>query len=81
VQATRDFVGSAFFVELSSGVEFRHDDFNCRHARGVHTNWDPSAIVFYRDTVIDMNPDVNRFGMTCQSFIDGVIDNFINAMM
>src|SRR5215831_14516525 len=80
VQTTGNLVRS--FIELATRVELRkHDfgsgDFFCL----MNIDRNAAAIVDHRDTIIDVNRDINPVAITGQSFVNGVIHNLINEVM
>ena len=47
----------------------------------MDTDGNSSAVVRYTDNVIRKKFHVNICAITCQCFVDGVIDNFVNKVM
>src|SRR6185437_2451899 len=67
---------------FSSCAEGRKDDLNRRHAfGGMDANRNPAPIVDDGYAVIVVDLDEDAVAITGQSFIDRVIDDFINQMM
>jgi hypothetical protein len=80
VQTTGYCVAAA--TEFSSGVKNSKDNFN----RGfflnrVHIHWDSAAVVSDFDPALGGNKDVNVIAVTSQSFIDRVVNDFINQVV
>jgi hypothetical protein len=47
----------------------------------VHIHWDSAAVVSDFDPALGGNKDVNVIAVTSQSFIDRVVDDFINQVV
>ncbi len=83
VQAAGDFVGGG--VEFSAGVQLGEDDLDGGHhlavANGHHVDGNAAAIVDDGDGVIDVDDDVDFFGVAGERFVDGVVDYFVDKMV
>src|SRR4029453_3013888 len=80
MKATRNFVRS--FIELAASVELRKHDFgggDFLRFMNVHRN--TTAIVDHRNAIIDVNRYINLVAVTYQSFVNGVVHNFIDEVM
>ena len=62
-------------VELTAGVELRHDHLDGGCSRGVHRNGDATSVVDNFDATIFHNGDIDMRGIPGHGFIDGVIDD------
>ena len=80
VQATGNLIGVA--VEFAARMQDGHDHF-CRRffLGGVHLDRDSAAVVLDRHRAVEMDDDRNLVAMAGQSFVDGVVDNFIDQMV
>ena len=84
VQAAGDLV--AVVVELAAGMKFGQGDFRCA-ALGLvlvvplDGRGNAAAVVHDGNRVVRVDGDLNLRGVACKSFVDGVVDNFINQMM
>ena len=80
VQTTGHCVSTA--TELTSGVQDRQNHLQGGDLlSGVHGNRDTTTSVFYPHSPISQNGDVNRVVKPGQSFINRVIDDFINQVV
>ena len=80
VQTAGNFVG--IVVELTAGVEDRHNDFYRGDAQVfVHVNGNTAAVVLHGDAVILVDRDLHLGGIARQCFVDTVIHRFINKVM
>ena len=80
VQSARNLVSVR--IELSAGVQLGHDDFGGGlpfFLHHVHRN--AAAVINHRDRVVEVNHHFNRVAITCQRFIDRIINNFVNQVM
>src|SRR5262249_1614369 len=69
-------------VELSTGMEFSENHFCGGYFfRWMHINRNTAAVIDYRNTIVDVNCDFDLIAMTGQSFINGVVDDFIYEMV
>jgi hypothetical protein len=69
-------------TEFTAGVEVCHDEFEGRDlVFGMDIDGDTAAIVLDGTGAIEVEGDGNIFAMTGEGFIDGIIDDFENAMM
>ena len=75
-----DFVGG--FVELAACMQFREHDLgsgNFFRLMNVHRN--TPAIIDNGNAIIDVNRHIDFVAVTCQSFIDGVVDDLIDEVV
>ena len=80
VQTTGNFITA--IAKFATGVEHGHDNFNCRFAFFFHhINRNTTTIIAYGNTVICVNDYADIVTEASQSFVDTVVDNFINQMM
>ena len=80
VQTAGNFITA--IAKFTTGVENGHNNFNCRFAFFFHhINRNTTTIIAYGNTVIFVDDYTNVVTIACQSFVDTVIDNFINQMM
>ena len=80
MKTTRNFVRS--FIELAARMELRKHDFgggDFLRFMNVHRN--TTAIVDHGDAIIDVNRYINLVAVAHQSFVNGVIHNFIDEVM
>src|SRR5512141_595991 len=69
-------------AELTTRVQDRHYHFKGRFILGwMDIDWDPAPVVDDADTAIRMNDHLDLITDARQSFIDRVIDNFIDQVM
>ena len=71
----------AVTAELTAGMKHRQNDFDSGHTAFVHVYRDTTSIIRNGNAVIPMNRHINLVAVTGQSFVDGVIDNFVYEMM
>jgi hypothetical protein len=70
------------FTEFTAGMEVCHDEFEGRDlVFWVDVDGDTAAIIFDGTGAIEVKGDGNVFAMTSEGFINGIIDNFENAVM
>ena len=80
VQTAGNCVG--FFIELAAGMEHGEHDFDRRLLfRLVHVHRNAAPVVNNRNRVVHVNDDFHVVTETSQSFVDRVIDHFIDEMM
>jgi hypothetical protein len=80
VETAGDLVSA--LTEFTAGVEVSHDEFEGRDLIfWVDIDGDTAAIVFGGTGAIEMERDGNIFAMTGEGFIDGIIDDFEDAMV
>ncbi len=80
MQAARIFVCA--LSEFPAGVQICQHQLDCRHFPfWMYIGWNPTAIVTHRDPAIDVNGHFYFGAKSCQVFIDGVIDDFVNQVM
>ena len=80
VQAAGHLVG--IVVELTAGVQNRHDDFGGRAPFfRVQVYRDAAAVVADRYGLVGVNGDRNRVAVTRERLVDGVIDNLENHVV
>ena len=80
MQTARNLVG--VLVEFSTGMELGHDDFGRRHALFfVNIDRHAAPVVAHRTRAIAVQNHIDFIAMTCQRFVDGVIDDFVNHVM
>jgi hypothetical protein len=80
VKATRYFI--VLLVEFSSGMELGHHQLESRNPlHGVNSYGNASAIVFYADNIVLLENYEDIGTVTCQGFVDRIINNLINEMM
>jgi hypothetical protein len=80
VEAAGDLIGA--FTEFPAGVEVRHDEFESGDLIfWVDIDGDTAAVIFDGAGAIEVEGDGNIFTITGQGFIDGVIDDFEDAMV
>ena len=84
MQAAGDLVG--VLVKLAAGVQLGHDDFRSR-ALGVivvvifDAGRDAAAIVGDSDGAFGIEGDGDQCGMSCERFVNGIVDHFIDHVM
>ena len=80
VQTTGNFITA--ITKFTTSVENSHNNFNCRLTFFFHhINRNTTTIIAYGNTVISVDDYANVVTESSQSFVDTVIDNFINQMM
>ena len=70
------------FIEFTSGMEYRHDDFQCGFLFlfvVVHRN--TTAVVLHCDGVVFVDCYFDVVAITGQRFVDRVVNNFINQVV
>jgi len=69
-------------IEFPSRMELHHDHFHGGPFLFlVEIDGDPPAIISHRDTVIEMNDDIDAMTVSGQGFIDAVVNQFMDEMM
>ena len=80
VQTTRHLV--AALVELTTGVEYGHNDLQCRFLLLlVHAGRNTATVIAYGDRVVLANGYVNRIAVASQRLVDRVVDHLINQVV
>ena len=80
VQTARNLVGVV--IELTTGMQYGHDNFGGRDTLFlVDIHGDTTAVVLDGDGLIRMDNDRYFIAMTCQRFVNGVIDHFKDHMV
>jgi hypothetical protein len=80
VETAGNLVGT--LAEFTAGVEVRHDEFEGRDLIfWVDIDGDTAAIVFDGAGAIEVEGNGNIFAMTGEGFIDGIIDDFEDAVV
>ena len=79
MQAAGDFI--AVVVELSAGVENRHDDFGRGDPLLVHFGRNPPTVVGDGYRFADVDRDLDLGAKTGQRFIDGVVHQLENHVV
>ena len=80
MQAARNLVG--VLVELSAGVELRHDDFGRRHALAlVDVGRDAAAVVAHGAGAVGIERDHDVLGEARQRLVDGVVDDLVDHVV
>jgi hypothetical protein len=80
VEASGDLVRA--FTEFPAGVEVCHDEFEGGDlVFWVDIDGDPAAVVFDGAGAVEVEGDGNIFTISGEGFVDGVIDNFEDAMV
>src|SRR5690606_22883486 len=72
VQATGDLV--AVVVELSAGVQHRHDHFRCRNAFFMHVGRNTAAVVRHTDGLVAVDHHLDAVAVASQCLVDAVVD-------
>jgi hypothetical protein len=68
--------------ELTAGVEGRHNEFEGRNLIfGMDIDGDTSTVILDGAGAIEMEGDGNIFTITGEGFIDGIVDDFENAVV
>ena len=66
-------------------MELGEHYFHGRHlfavGQGLHVGRNAAAVVDNGDGVVDMDDDVDLFGVAGERFVDGVVDNFIDEVV
>ena len=68
-------------VELAARMQNGHDDFDGGLALFVHINRDASSVIGNADAVIGADGDFNMSCVSGESFVDTVVNRFIDQMM
>src|SRR5210317_1041129 len=69
-------------VKLTSSVKGGHNQFKGRNPfRRVYIYWDSPPVIFDRYRVVLVYSHPYSLTITCQRFINTVVDNFPNQMM
>src|SRR5690606_35749925 len=84
VQTARDLV--RVLVELAACVQFGHDDFGGAALGFVlvvplDVGGNAAAVVGDRDRVVGMDGDVDFGAVTCQRFVNGIVQHFEDAVV
>ena len=80
MQATRNLVG--VLVELSAGMQLRHDDFGSGDAfGGVDIGRNAAAIVGHGAGSIRVQGDRHKGSVPSQGLVDGVVDDLVDHVM
>ena len=82
VQSARNFVGGG--IELSAGVQHGHHHLRRGQPLAVNIHLigrNAAAVVDDGNGIVDVDGDVDAIGKSCQRFIDGVVDDFVNQVM
>jgi hypothetical protein len=80
VEAAGDLVALA--AELAAGVQLRQDDRQCRQSLlGDHVHRNARAGVSDGDRVVRVNRHLDEIVASCQSLVDGVVDDFVDEVM
>ena len=80
VQAARDLVG--VLVELSAGMQLRHDDFGSRNALpGVDSGGNPAPVVDYGAGSVRVERHRHQVGVSGKRLVDGVVDDLIDHVV
>ena len=80
VQAAGNLVG--VLVELSAGMQLRHDDFGRRNAfAGVDIGRNAAAIVGDGAGAVGVERHRHEVGMAGQRLVDGVVDDLVDHVM
>ena len=80
VQATGDLVGVV--IKLAASMQYSHDNFSRGDAFFlVDINGNTATVVLDGDGLVRMDDDRYFIAMTCQRFVNGVIDHFKNHMV
>ncbi len=80
VETAGDLVG--ILVEFSAGMKLGHDDLGRRNAFAlVNANRNAAAVVAYGDRIVGIENHLDARGVTCEGFVDGVIDDFVDHVM
>ena len=69
-------------AEFTSCMKDRVDDFHCRYSHlrmVVHRHSSP--VILHHDWIILLNCNIYSFTVSCQSFVNTVIHDFVNKMM
>ncbi len=74
MQTAGNFIG--VIVKFTASMQHGHDDLCCRYPfLIVHTGWDTTAIILYRNGVIRVDGYQNFFTMTREGFVNSVVHN------
>src|SRR5712692_428799 len=69
-------------VELATGVKFGHYDFGSGLPFLLHhVDGNAAAVVYYCNGMVKMNSYFDGVAESRQSFVNGVIDDFVNQVM
>src|SRR5207253_6642865 len=69
-------------IELAAGVELGHDDLRRADAfLFVDTDRNAAAIVDYGYGIVDMDGYRHIGGMSCEGFVDGVVDDLVHQVV
>ena len=79
MKAARDFVG--IIVEFATGVKFCQHDLCSGFAVLVHIRGNTAPVIDHRHRVVDMDLHMNLSAVSRQSFINGIVDNFVNQVV
>ena len=83
MQAAGDFVVGG--IELAAGMQLGEHNLRCGHALAAseihHVDGNAAAIVDDGDGVVDVNDDIDFLGVAGESFVDGIVDDFVDEMM
>lgn len=76
MQTARHLVGT--FVELASGMEHGHDDFQGRFLfLGVEVHGDTAAVILYGNGVVFVDGYFDVVAVAGHGFVDGVVHHFV----
>ncbi len=83
VQAAGDFVGGR--VELAAGVQLGEHHLHGGHPLAAgqvhHVHGNAAAVVDHGDGVVDVDDDIDLFGVAGKSLVDRVVDDFVDEVM
>ncbi len=83
VQAAGDFVGGG--VEFAAGMKLGEHHLDGGHhlavGQGHHVDGNAAAVIDDGDGVVDVNDDIDFFGVAGQRLVDGVVHHLIDQVM
>ena len=80
MQSAADFIGS--FVELSSGMQYSHDDLQCRLVKlFVFVHWYSSSVVLYGNRLVLVYGHFDMCAISSHCLVDRVVYGFIHKMV
>ena len=83
MQSAGDFVGGRveFAAGMKLGEHYLHRGHHLSVANGHHVHGNPAAVIDHGDGVVNVDHDVNFFGVAGQSLVHGVVYHFVNKVV
>ena len=80
VQTTRDLI--RIIIKFTTGMQLCHNNFSRRNTFFfVHINRDTTTVITNRHRPIIVNDHINMVGMTGQSLVNAIVNDFIDHVM